>query len=92
VFAVRKAELMLLAVLAALAAATPDAAPAAAAPAQAAAPAAPKAKEEMICKSEAVTGSRFPKKVCYSKSEYEAKQRLDQEQLRQNQSGGLFRR
>jgi hypothetical protein len=45
----------------------------------------------MICKSEQTTGSRFPTKVCYSKAEYEAKQRLDQQQLRQSQTGGLQR-
>jgi hypothetical protein len=90
---------MLAAVLAVLAAATPEAAPAAApqaqapaaAQAQAQAPAAAKGKEEMICKSEQVTGSRFAKKVCYSKAEYEAKRQLDQQQLRQNQAGGFQR-
>jgi hypothetical protein len=89
---------MLAAVLSVLAAAAaPEAAPAAAAqPAVAAAAAAPapapaKGKEEMICRSEQVTGSRFPTKVCYSKAEYEAKRRLDQEQLRQSQTGGFQR-
>jgi hypothetical protein len=88
---------MLAAVLSVLAAAAPEAAPpaatqpavAAAAPATASAPA--KGKEEMICKSEQVTGSRFAKKVCYSKAEYEAKRQLDQQQLRQNQAGGFQR-
>jgi hypothetical protein len=90
---VRKVELMILAVLAALAAVTPDAAPApvAQAPAQAAAPATAKAKEDLVCKTEQVTGSRFPKKVCYSKAEYEAKRQLDQQHLRESQAGGLQR-
>jgi hypothetical protein len=94
---------MLLIALAALASATPDAAPnatpastppAATAPAAAttAAAAPPKAKEEMICKSEDVTGSRFAKKVCYSKAEYEAHKQQQQQELRQNQTGGLYRR
>jgi hypothetical protein len=90
---------MLAAVLVVLAAATPEAAPTAAAqpPVPAAAPAAPapapaaQSKKDMICKSEQTTGSRFPTKVCYSKAEYEAKQRLDQQQLRQSQTGGLQR-
>lgn len=86
---------MLLVVLAALAASTPSdtATPSASsptAPAAAAAPASSK-KSDMVCKTEEVTGSRFPKKVCYSKAEAEERQRLEQEQLRQNQSGGLIR-
>jgi len=83
---------MLLAVLTVLAAATPEAAQttAAPAPAPAAAPAA-KAKDEMVCKTVQVTGSRFPKKECYSKAEYEEKRAQDQQHLRENQSGGLQR-
>jgi hypothetical protein len=88
---------MLAAILVVLAAAAPEAAPPAASqPAvpAAAAPAptpAPAGKKEMICKSEQATGSRFPTKVCYSKEEYEAKRQLDQQQLRQNQTGGFQR-
>lgn len=89
---------MLAALLAVLAAATPEAAPAAttqapaaAATAPAPAPAPTKNKDQLICKSEQVTGSRFSKKVCYSKAEYEEKQRLDQEHLRESQAGGLQR-
>jgi hypothetical protein len=78
---------MLLSMLAVLAAAAPEAAPATAA--QAPAPAVAKAKEDKICKTEEVTGSRFPKKVCYSKAEYEAKRQLDQQHLRESQSVGL---
>jgi hypothetical protein len=92
---------MLAAILVVLAAAAPEAAPPAAsqpavpaaaapAPTPAAAPA-PAGKKEMICKSEQATGSRFPTKVCYSKEEYEAKRQLDQQQLRQNQTGGFQR-
>lgn len=80
---------MLAAVLVVLAASAPEAAPATAP--QTPPPAAAKAKEEMICKSEQVTGSRFTHKVCYSKAEYEARQRLQQEQLRESQSSGLQR-
>ena len=80
---------MLAAILTVLAAAAPEAAPAAAA--QATAPATAKAKEEMICKTEQVTGSRFAHKVCYSKAEYEAKQQLDQQHLRESQAAGLHR-
>jgi hypothetical protein len=82
---------MLAAILVVLAAATPEAAPTTAAqPAApaAAAPAADKGKDDKICKSEQVTGSRFPTKVCYSKAEYEAKRQQDQQQLRQSQTGG----
>lgn len=84
---------MFLAVLAAAAAATStpaESSPPPANPAPVAAPAA-KSKSDVICKTEDVTGSRFPKKVCYSKAEAEERQRLEQEHLRQNQSGGLIR-
>jgi hypothetical protein len=80
---------MLAAILAVLAAASPDAAPAAAP--QAPPPATAKAKEEMICKTEQVTGSRFSHKVCYSKAEYEAKRLQEQQHLRESQAGGLQR-
>lgn len=88
---------MLAAILVVLAAAAPEAAaPAAAQPAVPAAAPAPipapaQEKKQMICKSEQATGSRFPTKVCYSKEEYEAKRQLDQQQLRQSQTGGLQR-
>jgi hypothetical protein len=93
---------MLAAVLVLLAAAAPEAVPTAAAqpPVPGAAPAASapaptgaaaESKKDMICKSEQTTGSRFPTKVCYSKAGYEAKRQLDQQQLRQNQTGGLQR-
>jgi len=95
---------MLAAVLVVLAAAVPEAAPTAAAqpaapgavaaapaPAAAATPAPAQSKKDMICKSELTTGSRFPTKVCYSKAEYEAKRQLDQQQLRQSQTGGFQR-
>lgn len=81
---------MLAAVLVVLAASAPEAAPATTAP-QAPPAATAKTKEQMICKTEQVTGSRFTHKVCYSKAEYEAKQRLQQEQLREGQSSGLQR-
>lgn len=81
---------MLLAVLAVLAAAAPEAAPTTTV--QPPPPAAAKAnKEDKVCKIEQVTGSRFPKKVCYSKADYEERRRLDQDHLRENQTGGLQR-
>ena len=81
---------MLLAVLAVLAAA-PQAAPAT--PAQTPAPAAApvKGKEDVICKTEQETGSRFSKKVCYSKADYDERRRLEQQHLREKQTGGLQR-
>lgn len=87
---------MLLALLVALAA-TPDAAPAAgpvtAPPAAvaAAAPAKPAQKaadNDLICKTEQVTGSIFPKKVCRKKSEAEAARADQQQSLRDAQHVG----
>ena len=80
---------MLLALLVSLAAATPDAAPATtASPPAAAAPAKPAQKaaaDEMICKTEQVTGSMFPKKICRKKSDMEAMRLEEQAQIRANQ-------
>jgi len=84
---------MLLALLVALAA-TPDAAPAAATapPAAAAAPAAKPvekaAADEMVCKTEQVTGSMFPKKICRKKSEMDAARADQQRNLRDVQHAG----
>jgi hypothetical protein len=80
---------MILALLAVLAAATPEAAPPTAAPPPAAgAPAAANAArnpgDEIVCKTEAVTGSMFPKKICRKKSEVDAA-RLDQQAQIRNQ-------
>jgi hypothetical protein len=52
-------------------------------PAEAVAPAAK--SEELVCKTEQVTGSRFPKKVCRSKSEMDQKRADDQQRVRENQ-------
>jgi hypothetical protein len=80
---------MLLALLVTLAAATPDAAPAtAAAPAPAVAAAKPAQKpaaDEIVCKTEQVTGSMFPKKICRKKSEADAARAEEQAQIRNNQ-------
>ena len=89
---------MLLALLVALAA-TPDAAPAVGAapsttPPPAVAPAAPAksaqkaADSEVICKTEQVTGSIFPKKVCRRKSDAEAARADQQQNLRDVQHVG----
>jgi hypothetical protein len=71
---------MIVALLVALAAASPDAAPSSAPAAAPAAPAATTAAANpaqtsgntIVCKTEAVTGSMFPKKVCRKKSEADA--------------------
>ncbi|HEV2531122.1 hypothetical protein [Phenylobacterium sp.] len=80
---------MLLALLVSLAAATPDAAPATtAAPPAAAAPAKPPQKaaaDDVVCKTEAVTGSMFPKKICRKKSEMDAARLEEQAQIRASQ-------
>jgi hypothetical protein len=64
-----------------VAASSPAAGAAPAAPEAAAAPAAKPDKERQICKSEALVGSRVPKKVCATKTEWEARRRDDREQL-----------
>jgi hypothetical protein len=50
----------------------------------AAAPAADPAKD-FICKTEEVTGTRFAKKVCRRKAEFEQRARDEQQRLRQMQ-------
>jgi hypothetical protein len=50
----------------------------------AAAPVADPAKD-FICKTEEVTGTRFTKKVCRRKDEFEEKAREEQQRLRQMQ-------
>lgn len=66
---------VMLAAVALLADATPAATQAAAppaAPAAAAAKPAAKAGNDIVCHKEAILGSNIPKKVCFSKAEYEA--------------------
>ncbi|HSV04071.1 MAG TPA: hypothetical protein VLI41_12790 [Phenylobacterium sp.] len=78
---------MLLAMLAVLAASTPaapeGAAPAPAPAATARAPA--KKKDDVICRTEQVTGSMFPKKVCRSKAESARQTAEQQQQIRHDQ-------
>ena len=65
---------VMLAAMALLADTTPaaaQAAPPAAAPAAAAAKPAARADSDIVCRKEAILGSNIPKKVCYSKAEYE---------------------
>lgn len=78
---------MLLPLLVVLAAATPDAtpAPAAAAPANAAAPAKKPAADEVVCRTEQVTGSMFPKKICRKKSDMDAERAQEQANIRNQQ-------
>ena len=80
---------MLLAVMAVLAAGGPDAAAVPAAPPAAEAKA--KAKSDVVCKTIQVTGSMFPKKVCYSEEQADAVRAEEQQRLRESQSGGLIR-
>lgn len=82
--------------LAALLVAAPTSQEPAAAPADAAAKAAADAKAEaaakFVCRLETATGSRFPKKVCRRKADFDQKTEEDQAGLRQKQmTGGLFR-
>lgn len=99
---------MLLAVLAAAAVAAdaaPATSPApitSPAPAAAAAPAAPaakpvvtaktNAKSDVVCKTEQVTGSMLPKRVCYNKAEAESIRAEEQQRLRESQRSGLVSR
>lgn len=48
---------------------------------------------EMVCRKEMVTGSRFPTKICRRKADMAQKQQDDQDRLRQSQrpSGALSR-
>jgi hypothetical protein len=41
--------------------------------------------EEVVCKTEQVTGTRFPKKVCRTKGEIDQKRADDQARVRDNQ-------
>ncbi len=76
-------------------AASSPSAPAAAetAPADAAAtPAAPVAKSDkdrMVCKTEALAGSRVPKKVCATKGEWDARRQADRDQLEKAQKSAI---
>jgi hypothetical protein len=78
------------------AAAAPPPKDAAVTPADAAAKAAADAKAEaeakFVCRLETATGSRFAKKVCRRKEDFDRKTQEDREGLRQKQmTGGLFR-
>jgi len=75
---------MLLPVLAVLAASTP-AAGSAGATASPPTPAAAAKKPDLICKTEEVTGSMFPKKVCRPREQAERDRAETQEQIRESQ-------
>ena len=51
-------------------------------PAPAAAPAKPKGSQ-MVCWEEEITGSHYPKRVCSTRDELEARQRQDQQAISQ---------
>ncbi len=53
--------------------------------ATAATPVAKSDKDRMICKTEALAGSRVPKKVCATKSEWDARRQEDRDQLEKAQ-------
>jgi hypothetical protein len=75
--------ILTLAAAVAMAASTPAAGAASVAP-ESAAPAATVAKpdkDRQICKTEALAGSRVPKKVCATKAEWDARRQDDKEQL-----------
>lgn len=76
-----------------VAAAPPTEAPVPAdAAAKAAADAKAQAEAKFVCRLETPTGSRFAKKICRRKADFEAKTQEDREGLRQKQmTGGLFR-
>jgi len=65
-----------------------DAAPAASkAPAPAATAAAPaKTNSDVFCRKEAVLGTNIPKKVCYSKAEYDANRKESRETVEHMQA------
>ncbi len=63
-------------------AASSPSAPADAAPA---APVAKSDKDRMVCKTEALAGSRVPKKVCATKGEWDARRQADRDQLEKAQ-------
>jgi len=50
------------------------------------APAKAQKSDELICHSEEVLGTRFPKKICYTRSELADRSRQDQENLNHMQS------
>lgn len=71
----------------ALSDAAPAAQPASETPA-ATAPAAPAPKApEMVCKREAVTGTRFTKKICMTKDEADQQRQHDRQMLEKIQGG-----
>lgn len=86
---------MLLAFLAAAAVTATAAPPPAQVPMTEAEIAAAKAEAaaKYVCRTEQVTGSRFPQKVCRPKAELEAKKQEDQDRMRQMQrsTGGVVR-
>lgn len=45
------------------------------------------ADDDLICRNEAVVGSRFPKKTCATRAEWEAARATAQDEVRRNQKG-----
>ena len=44
-------------------------------------------EDDLICRNERVLGSRFPKKTCATRSEWEAARSSAQDEMRRNQKG-----
>ena len=47
------------------------------------------AKEEKVCRTEHVVGTRFPKKTCMTRGEFAERQRIDRAELERAQKGGI---
>jgi hypothetical protein len=72
---------------AAAAAASDPASPPAVAATGATTPVKVKRSDDVICHSEEVLGTRFPKKVCYTRAEQEDRAQQDHDNLNRMQSG-----
>lgn len=48
--------------------------------------------DDLVCRTEPVLGSRFPKKTCATKSQWEASRNSAQDEVRRNQKGAALQR
>lgn len=48
--------------------------------------------DDLICRTERTLGSRFPKKTCATKSQWEAARNSAQDEVRRNQKGAALQR
>lgn len=46
-------------------------------------------KEERVCRTEHVVGTRFPKKTCMTRGDFAERQRIDRAELERAQKGGI---